>query len=76
MHTMARFDVDDERVRGGLTMKVRPDPKNGNVVITMTAREAMSLANRLVRAAIASGAPENSERQESTDDEGQEEREG
>lgn len=40
-------------------MKVRPDPKNGNVVLTMTAREAMGLADRLVKAAIASAPGED-----------------
>jgi hypothetical protein len=45
-------------------MKVRPDPKTGSVVITMTAREAIAYASQLVKCTMASGASGDSERQE------------
>lgn len=40
-------------------MKLRPDLKTGTVHIVMTAREAMGLADRLVRAAIQSSPGED-----------------
>lgn len=49
-------------------MKLRPDLKSGTVHIVMTAREAMSLADRLVKAAIQSGGAVEADRQEPTEE--------
>lgn len=48
-------------------MRIRSDAEHGNVVLTMTAREAIGLADRLVKAAIQSGGSVEADRQEPTE---------
>ena len=43
-------------------MKIKPDLPNKAVVIRLTAREAVAMADKLMRAAIASGHVEDGER--------------
>ena len=38
-------------------MKIRPDKQSGSVVICLTAREALRIAQQLVESAVRSGAP-------------------
>jgi hypothetical protein len=48
-------------------MKVRPDTKTGNVLVTLSAREATRIASELVKAAIASGGAIEDDRPEPTE---------
>lgn len=56
-------------------MKITPDLKTGTVLIRLTPRESVALADKLTRAAIASGGAVADERPEPTEPD-VEEREG